>query len=316
MLTRSHSHRRKPTQTEGDSGLSTFLIDRSLANPALGTAFYWYLMIEVSARTSSSKMYGQVAFRFQQRLDETPEGKAQRDVLRRQGELVESLSARAKEIKASKDARSKRIDKLRAYIADPKHGLCPLSSPLPLPINAKVTVSSIMPEKSSVFKSNLFPLLLWFETTDDGSAAASAREAAAAAAGQGDDEVEHDAPQIILPDYPVIFKNGDDLRQDQLVIQLFTLMDRLLRKENLDLRLSPYNVLATSTAEGMIQFVPSKSLAAIMSEHGSLQNYLRIDHADDGALGTYGIEAGVLDTFIRSCGQSFRSVEITQVLIS
>jgi phosphatidylinositol 3-kinase len=92
-------------------------------------------------------------------------------------------------------------------------------------------------------------------------------------------------------------------------------MDRLLRKENLDLRLtpypvsgagnlSPYSVLATSQNEGMIQFVPSKSLAAIMAEHGSLQNYLRLDHADEGALGSYGVEAGVMDTFVRSCGES------------
>lgn len=44
----------------------------------------------------------------------------------------------------------------------------------------------------------------------------------------------------------VMFKAGDDLRQDQLILQLITLMDRLLRKENLDLKLRPYNVLACS----------------------------------------------------------------------
>ncbi len=43
-----------------------------------------------------------------------------------------------------------------------------------------------------------------------------------------------------------MFKAGDDLRQDQLILQLITLMDRLLRKENLDLKLTPYNVLACS----------------------------------------------------------------------
>jgi phosphatidylinositol 3-kinase len=43
---------------------------------------------------------------------------------------------------------------------------------------------------------------------------------------------------------------GDDLRQDQLVIQIIMLMDNLLRKENLDLELTPYKVLATRTNQG------------------------------------------------------------------
>lgn len=40
--------------------------------------------------------------------------------------------------------------------------------------------------------------------------------------------------------YIVIYKAGDDLRQDQLVLQMFLLMDRLLKRENLDLKLTPY----------------------------------------------------------------------------
>lgn len=222
-------------------------------------------------------------------ISQTPQGTAQRDVLKRQGELIEKLSSRAKEIRASKDARSKKIEKLRHYVADPKHGLSPLAAPLSLPLNARLTVTSLVAEKSSVFKSNLSPLLLYFETVD-----ANQTE---------EDAVDSEGLTVVHPEYPIIFKNGDDLRQDQLVIQLFTLMDRLLRKENLDLRLSPYTVLATSITEGMIQFVPSKSLAAIMAEHGNLQTYLRLNHADDGALGSYGIEAGVMDTFVRSCGE-------------
>lgn len=43
----------------------------------------------------------------------------------------------------------------------------------------------------------------------------------------------------------VIFKSGDDLRQDQLVIQMVSLMDGLLKRVNLDLKLKPYRILAT-----------------------------------------------------------------------
>jgi len=33
------------------------------------------------------------------------------------------------------------------------------------------------------------------------------------------------------------------LRQDQLIVQIIYLMDRLLKKENMDLKLTPYKVI-------------------------------------------------------------------------
>lgn len=192
--------------------------------------------------------------------------------MRRQGELIAALTKRAKELKVSKDPRPKKIERLRAFIADSKNGLATMS-PLPLPLNATVEVNGIVAEKASVFKSNLSPFLLFFTCTD-GS------------------------------EYPVIFKDGDDMRQDQLVIQLFTLMDRLLRKENLDLKLSPYAVLATGPSQGMAQFIPSMTIAAIVSEYGTLLNYLRANHPDEGSVGTFGVKKSVLDTFVRSCGET------------
>jgi phosphatidylinositol 3-kinase len=144
--------------------------------------------------------------------------------------------------------------------------------PLPLPLDGNVEVVGIIPEKASIFKSNLSPLLLYFSCSD-GS------------------------------EYPIIFKDGDDLRQDQLVIQLFTLMDRLLRQENLDVKLTPYPVLATGPQQGMMQFIPSKTIANIVSENGSLLNYMRAHHPDEGSVGTYGVDPIVVDTFVRSCGK-------------
>lgn len=43
-------------------------------------------------------------------------------------------------------------------------------------------------------------------------------------------------------DLNIIFKCGDDLRQDMLTLQMFRIMDKLWKKEGLDLMLNPYGI--------------------------------------------------------------------------
>ena len=43
----------------------------------------------------------------------------------------------------------------------------------------------------------------------------------------------------------VLFKAGDDLRQDQLILQIFGVMDALWAAEGLDMRMSAYRVVST-----------------------------------------------------------------------
>lgn len=99
----------------------------------------------------------------------------------------------------------------------------------------------------------------------------------------------------------MIFKKGDDLRQDQFILQMISLMDRLLKRENLDLRMTPYKVLPTSSEDGLVEFVPSLPLSLVISEHRTVHRYLAQFPSNTDATGPFGLKADVLETFIRSC---------------
>uniref|UniRef100_A0AAQ4RCL3 phosphatidylinositol-4,5-bisphosphate 3-kinase n=1 Tax=Gasterosteus aculeatus aculeatus TaxID=481459 RepID=A0AAQ4RCL3_GASAC len=60
----------------------------------------------------------------------------------------------------------------------------------------------------------------------------------------------------------IIFKNGDDLRQDMLTLQILRLMDLLWKEANLDLRIVPYGCLATGDRSGLIEVVSSADTIA------------------------------------------------------
>merc|ERR1719335_78875 len=68
----------------------------------------------------------------------------------------------------------------------------------------------------------------------------------------------------------IMVKEGDDLRQDQLVLQLIILMDSILKKYGLDLQLTPYQVIAQSTEDGLVEFVPdSCTVSQILRDHSN-----------------------------------------------
>jgi phosphatidylinositol 3-kinase len=77
--------------------------------------------------------------------------------------------------------------------------------------------------------------------------------------------------------YKVIFKNGDDLRQDQLILQIIDLMNSLLKSIHLDLKLTPYRALACGTLDGYLEFCPnSKTIQDILKENdNSIENFFR-----------------------------------------
>ena len=136
-------------------------------------------------------------------------------------------------------------------------------------------IKGIDPEGSYVYKSAMMPIGIAFKTVNWPGSDGSHR-------------------------YKIIFKKGDDMRQDQLMIQMIGLMDSLLKKENLDLRLTPYKVLATSGREGIVQcIVNAQSIDHVIKEYdGDIHKYLRAHHPDKN--GPFGIAPDVIDTFVKS----------------
>ena len=93
---------------------------------------------------------------------------------------------------------------------------------VPLPYDPTLQVKGVVPTSPRVFKSAMMPYTLEFVT------------------------------QHAQKTHRVMFKIGDDVRQDQLILQMITLMDDLLKRVRLDLRLTPYRVMSTGHLEGLV----------------------------------------------------------------
>jgi len=106
-----------------------------------------------------------------------------------------------------------------------------------------------------------------------------------------------DENQVELEKYKVIFKSGDDLRQDQLMIQMINLMDSLMKKVRVDLRLTPYRVLATSPTQGFVEYVPkSFTLTSVFEEYDKdIKKFFQHFNPKPNQV------QAVLETFVKSC---------------
>ena len=71
-----------------------------------------------------------------------------------------------------------------------------------------------------------------------------------------------------------MFKRGDDLRKDFLVVQAIELIKKIFAEEKFEgVYIHSYNILPTGSNEGLIQLVESKSVSSILKDHSSIKSY-------------------------------------------
>ena len=158
-----------------------------------------------------------------------------------------------------------------------------------MPVNPALEVGGVLPERAKVYKSAKLPLRLLFKVNP---APVHLLRLSVVT-----DESKPPPPsgKHVLG---VLFKHGDDLRQDQLVLQMIRFMDFLLRSVNVDLRFTSYQTLATTKDDGFVEFVDhSETIFDILASHGDkIGRYLDKCSEELG-----GGRDRIQENFIRSC---------------
>jgi phosphatidylinositol-4,5-bisphosphate 3-kinase len=263
-----------------DSPLARFLLRRALKSPlVIGHHLYWMLKSEMHS-AGVCERFGVVLHTYVEFCG------PHRQSLRKQLYVNDCIKLIADDIKGISEKHA-RVESTRAQLQQ----LLPnLPSTFCVCLTPRVLCKGIKIQKCKVMDSKKLPLWIVFENVDrDGK------------------------------DFYTIFKSGDDLRQDQLTLQLLRAMDHIWRhggssdeessnndpEKVLDLRLKPYKCCSTGHELGMIEVVvDSNTTANIQTEYGGkltgafsstpIDAYLR-EHNPPEKI------SDAIDNFVRTC---------------
>uniref|UniRef100_A0A672GY75 Phosphatidylinositol 4,5-bisphosphate 3-kinase catalytic subunit beta isoform n=1 Tax=Salarias fasciatus TaxID=181472 RepID=A0A672GY75_SALFA len=215
-----------------DCALTHFLLERAQGNRKIGHFLFWHLRSEIHMPA--------VSVQFALILEAYCRGSIPHiEVLKKQVEALSKLKSVNELIKLGtiKNARSKTkeamLTKEAMMTCLRQSGYTETLSDLHSPLNPNVQLSGINVERCRYMDSKMKPLWIVYNN------------------------------KLLSGDtLGIIFKNGDDLRQDMLTLQILRLMDLLWKEANLDLRIVPYGCLATGDRAGLIEVVSSADTIA------------------------------------------------------
>ncbi|TMS19161.1 Phosphatidylinositol 4-phosphate 3-kinase C2 domain-containing subunit beta [Larimichthys crocea] len=214
-----------------DSSLVRFLLRRAIGDIRIAHYLFWLL--------KDNLQDSQFSARYQHLLAALLccVGRGLREEFDRQCWLVSVLTKVAHKVRDT--ALSSRQCVLREGLEEMKQFFS-VNSSCRLPLNPALLVSGINIQSCSFFNSNAVPLKLSFQNLDP------------------------------LGDHiNVIFKSGDDLRQDMLTLQVIRVMNKIWIQEGLDMRMVIFKCFSTGRGRGMVEMIPqADTLRKIQVEHG------------------------------------------------
>lgn len=218
------------------------------------------------------------------------------DVLIAQDEFISGLLRVQQQCRDARGKKDAKEEQLQSLLAKEGFDRSPGRAPIPLPSAPDIFVNGVNPKTAKVFKSAMYPALMDFHVE-------AVLKASAGPHGGKDDSplASFSRHEEHLSCFKVMVKTGDDLRQDQLIMMMIQLMDRVLKRAALDLCLTPYSILATSPTSGLVEFVEgSIPISQILSQHnGSILHFFQTKASQPGA--KYDIQPSVMSNYVRSC---------------
>uniref|UniRef100_A0A4W5R2B2 Phosphatidylinositol 4,5-bisphosphate 3-kinase catalytic subunit gamma isoform n=1 Tax=Hucho hucho TaxID=62062 RepID=A0A4W5R2B2_9TELE len=260
-----------------DSALARFLLKRALRSKRIGHFLFWFLRSEIAQSMHYQQRYAVLLEAYLRGCGE--------DMLqdfRRQVEMTEALQKVTREIKAMSaekyDVSAQVVFQLRQKLENLQTSGLPES--FRVPYDPGLRAGALVIEQCKVMASKKRPLWLQFKRAD---------------------------PTTLSSDtIGVIFKDGDDLRQDMLILQILLIMESIWEEESLDLSLLPYGCISTGNKIGMIEIVKDATTIAniqqsVVGSTGAFKDEILNQWLRDKCVSEEKFQQAV-ERFVFSCG--------------